>query len=145
MLVCSHTLSFSSSLEFLYHCTHVHLPFPAAHILSHDPSLLPAVIHALCDRDPIVSRHAQRMKQSPLSPLKTSSLTVCLRFTKLLYAKLVHEQYSPPRSCGFAVTPPGDPLHRAHDLGMKLVSLATFVHNIVPWMMVNFIYHFLLH
>ncbi len=115
--------SFSGSLDFLYHCTHVHLPLPVAHVLSHDPSLLPTIVHALCDRDPVVSRHAQSMIHSPLSPLKHSSVTVCVRFTKLLYAKLVHEQYSPPpRKCGFTVTPPGDPLHRSHDLGMKLVS-----------------------
>lgn len=101
-------------------------------MLTHDPSLLPAVVHALCDRDPLVSRHAQRMKHSPLSPLKHSSLTMCVKLTKLLYAKLVHEQYSPPRNCGFTVAPPGDPLHRAHDLGMKLVRL--FVNILIAYM-----------
>ncbi len=90
-------------------------------MISHDPQLLATAVHALCDREPTDSSLARRKTLSILSPLSHSSVTVTVRFTKLLYAKLAHEPYSPPRNCGFTVLPPGDPRHRSHDLGMKLV------------------------
>lgn len=91
--------------------------------MSHDPQLVPAVVHALCERDPSDTQACRGIADSAFSPVKYPSLMVDVRFTKLLYAKLLHQQFSAPRNGGFSVPPPSNPQHRACDLGMKLVRI----------------------
>lgn len=123
MFTHTHTHSFSESLAFLYHTAHCRLPLPAAHVISHDPHLVALAVHALCDRDPTPSL-PHSTAHTTLFPLTHPSVTMPVQFTKLLYAKLVHEQFCPPRNSGFTVPPPGASEHRSHDLGVKLVSVS---------------------
>lgn len=43
-------------------------------------------------------------------------------FPRILYAKLLHEQFNSPWGHSHPLPPTSSPLHRPHVLGMKLVS-----------------------
>ena len=48
-------------------------------------------------------------------------------FTRCLYAKLLHQRFNPPPRSGFELAPPTSHAHKAHDLGVKLVSVSTML------------------
>ena len=103
------------------------MPLPVAHVMSHDPQLVSAAVHALCNRDPIDMKACQRMAH--FSPCNNSSVMAGIKFTKCLYAQLLYQRFSPPRKGGFNVPPVGNQHHTACELGMKLVSLSIFHSN----------------
>ena len=95
--------------------------------MSHDPQLVSAAVHSLCDRDPVDMQACQRMTH--FSPRVHSSTMAGVKFTRCLYAQLLHQRFSCPRNSGFNVPPAGNQHHTACDLGMKLVSLS--IHDVV--------------
>jgi len=116
-------LRFADSKHSLYHMAHCYLPLSAAHVISHDPRVLPAAVHALCER----GRDTVRGSPQVFSPVPRGCVMRAVRFTKLLYAMLNQHQLSAPRGSGFNIPPPGNPNHKSHDLGMKLVSHMTLM------------------
>ena len=90
--------------------------------MSHDPQLVSAAVHSLCDRDPI-DMHACR-KMNYFSPRKCSSVMTGIKFTRCLYAQLLNQRFNCPRNSGFYMPPAGDRRHAACDMGMKLVSIS---------------------
>ena len=92
-----------------------------AHVISHDPQLVSAAVHALCDRDPIDMQACRRMNY--FSPRKHSSVLTGAKFTKCLYAQLLNQRFSCPRNSGFNIPPPSSSQqHAVCEMGMKLVS-----------------------
>ena len=65
--------SFPACLKSSLHRTHCYLPCPAAHVMSHDPQLVAAAVHALCERDPADMKVCRRMEC--FSPSRHSSVT----------------------------------------------------------------------
>lgn len=121
LLVNSYCLfRFSTELGSRLHFAHCFVPAPVAHVMSHDPQLVSAAVHALCDRDPIDMKACQKM--SHFSPRKHSSVLTGVKFTRCLYAKLLNQRFSPPRNSGFSIPPTSDQQHTAREMGMKLVS-----------------------
>lgn len=88
--------------------------------MSHDPQLVSAAVHALCDRDPLDMQACQRMVH--FSPREHAMLMTGVKFTKCLYAQLLHQRFSSPRNNGFNLPPVGNQRYKACELGMKLVS-----------------------
>ena len=89
-------------------------------MISHDPQILSAAVHALCDRDPNDMVYCRQLKH--FSPSSHSCVMTEVKFTRYLYAQLLNERFNTPRNGGFTVPPVGNPRHKACDLGMKLVS-----------------------
>ena len=89
--------------------------------MSHDPQLVSAAVHALCDRDPVDMQACQRMNY--FSPHKHACVLTGVKFTRCLYAKLLNQRFSCPRNSGFSVPPTGNQRHAACEMGMKLVSI----------------------
>ena len=57
-------------------------------------------------------------------PSLTHSLSISLQvmFTRLLYAKLLHQKFTSTWGRGHTLPPSSSPLHTPHTVGMKLVS-----------------------
>lgn len=64
--------SFPGCLQTSLHRAHCYLPCPATHVISHDPHLVPAAVHALCDRDPSDMQACRQM--NCFSPAHHSSV-----------------------------------------------------------------------
>lgn len=78
---------------------HATLPLPrkVAHILRANPSYIAPVVEAFYLRDPISIRLLQPEKSKiPLVFTPEDFVTVSVRFTKVLYAQLLGQQWSPP-------------------------------------------------
>ena len=112
---------FSPDLGSLLHFAHCYVPVPVAHVMSHDPQLVSAAVHALCDRDPIDMQACRRMIHFP--PRQHTSVLTGVNFTRCLYAKLLNQRFSCPRNCGFNIPPSTSQQHAACEMGMKLVSV----------------------
>ena len=46
-----------------------------------------------------------------------------IRFTRCLYAQLSQQPFTPDRRSGWALPPISHPQYKAHELGLKLVSI----------------------
>jgi hypothetical protein len=78
---------------------HATLPLPrkVAHILHANPSYIAPVVEAFYLRDPISIRLLQPDKSRiPLVFVPEDFVTVSVRFTKVLYAQLLGQQWNPP-------------------------------------------------
>ncbi|CAO2656421.1 Nn.00g052240.m01.CDS01 [Neocucurbitaria sp. VM-36] len=78
---------------------HATLPLPrkVAHILHISPSYIAPVVEAFYLRDPISTRLLQPEKsKTPLAFMPEEFVDVSVRFTKVLYAQLLGQQWSPP-------------------------------------------------
>ncbi|KAF2827617.1 SGT1-domain-containing protein [Ophiobolus disseminans] len=78
---------------------HATLPLPrkVAHILHTNPSYIAPVVEAFYLRDPISIRLLQPVKSKiPLMFTPEDFVEVSVRFTKVLYAQLLGQQWSPP-------------------------------------------------
>lgn len=80
--------SFPAAIETSQHRTHCYVPWPVGHVMSHDPSLISAVVHTLCDRGPTEMKTVQSMKH--LSPATHSSVMIQVTPppTEILYCSL---------------------------------------------------------
>ena len=132
-IICTHLIifllpsRFSRDLGSQLHFAHCYVPTPVAHVMSHDPQLISAAVHALCDRDPIDMQACQKMTY--FSPRKHKSVMTGIKFTRCLYAKLLNQRFSSPRNSGFSVPPSNSLRHAACEMGMKLVSLGVYFHS----------------
>lgn len=109
---------FPCGVQTSLHRAHCFLPYPVAYVLSHDPHLVAAAVHAFCDRDHNDLQACRKMEY--FSAAKHVCITAKVDFTRCLYAKLLKQHFSVPRNSGFKILPSSHPDHKAYDLGMKL-------------------------
>ncbi|XP_033115005.1 protein ecdysoneless homolog [Anneissia japonica] len=98
------------------HRARCYLPAKAATVLQHYPSLVAQAAQAFCHRDPIDMKACRFMKFFPPEDLVLSQV----KFTRCLYAELVHHRFQPPLRSGWKIPSSSSPKHKSHDLGIKL-------------------------
>ncbi|KAF1844086.1 SGT1 family protein-like protein Sgt1 [Cucurbitaria berberidis CBS 394.84] len=104
---------------------HATLPLPrkVAHILHISPPYIAAIVEAFYLRDPISVRLLQpEQSKTPLTFPPEDFVDVSVRFTKVLYAQLLGQQWSPPGSWDSALetlTKSGKPSEKA-EMGIKM-------------------------
>ncbi|CAG8433446.1 1783_t:CDS:10 [Diversispora eburnea] len=96
------------------HHARCHIPRSIAHILYNNPQLIAPAVEAFYTRDPIALKACQKMEKFHPS----TSITVTVKFTKTLYAQIVHQNFNPPKP--FKLPPRTSNKFPAAELGMKL-------------------------
>lgn len=100
-----------------YHHCRLFLPAPLALALRSKPSLVAHAVRAFYYRDPSDTKHLQAM--SRFDPTHHTGFYCRVRFTRCLYAQLLHQNFLPPNN-KFSLPSTDDPLWKAASLGMKL-------------------------
>ena len=80
--------SFPAAIETNLHRANCYLPWPVGHMMSCDPSLVAATVHALCDRGPEEMRAARSMKYFSPSTY-TSLMTQVVQYLRLGWAVFI--------------------------------------------------------
>lgn len=95
------------------HYAHAYLPVRLAKIIQVQPHLIANATRAFCLRD------ALEMKAVKNIPHFSSDQKIIqrIKFTKCLYAMLMSNQFVHP-----SIPPPTHPDHKAHSIGVRLVS-----------------------
>lgn len=89
--------SYPSAISENQHHATLPVPRKVAHILHTNPSYISAAVEAFYLRDPISLRLLQPEKsKTPLIFKPTDFVAVSIRFTKVLYAQLLGQHWSPP-------------------------------------------------
>lgn len=96
------------------------LPLPAALALASAPWLVSRAVEALCARDALSMRAAAKM--SRLAPGAHPPVLATVRFSRCLYAQLLAQRFTPPRSAGFELPAPSHAAHARASLSAKLVA-----------------------
>ncbi|RHZ61180.1 hypothetical protein Glove_349g126 [Diversispora epigaea] len=96
------------------HHARCHIPRSISHILYHNPQLIAPAVEAFYTRDPIALKACQKMEKFPPS----TSITATVKFTKTLYAQIIHQKFNPPKP--FKLPPRTSNKFPAAELGMKL-------------------------
>ncbi|EDW78791.1 uncharacterized protein Dwil_GK12519 [Drosophila willistoni] len=107
--------------HFSIHQQIVELPQNAAGLLKMRPSLVSAAVRAFCDRDSLDSKALRSMRYFPP---ESKRVRTNVRFTRCLYAMLMHSQYTPERRLGWQLTDSLSQPERYKEqlLGVKLAS-----------------------
>ena len=106
-----------------HHNCRVLLPMLAARLLRADPSLVALAVAALFYRDPDVAEEVTALRTMPRVTPTRRPLMTRVRFSRLLFAQLLHEQWLPARGAPFnPLSAPPHPLARATSLGAKLAA-----------------------
>ncbi|KAJ4365933.1 hypothetical protein N0V83_008555 [Neocucurbitaria cava] len=106
---------------------HATLPLPrkVAHILHISPSYIAPVVEAFYLRDPVSTRLLQaEQSKTPLAFPPEDFVDVSVRFTKVLYAQLLGQQWSPPAPWDAALESlikSGKPSEKA-EVGIKVAA-----------------------
>ncbi|KAH8296050.1 hypothetical protein KR054_001089 [Drosophila jambulina] len=107
--------------HFSIHRQVLELPQSAAQLLKQQPRLVSAAVRAFCDRDSLDTKALRSMRYFPPEARR---LRTNVRFTRCLYAMLMHQQYVPERRLGWnltdAVSQPE--LYKEQLMGVKLAS-----------------------
>lgn len=98
------------------HRSNAFVPLSVARLLHHNPSWVAASVHAFCNRDPIDLKTIRAMKFFP----PENRVYTAVRFSKCLYAMLLHQQYLPDRRTGWQLPPKTNEDHKEAVLGMRL-------------------------
>ncbi|XP_017023180.1 protein ecdysoneless [Drosophila kikkawai] len=107
--------------HFSIHRQVLELPQSAAQLLKQQPRLVSAAVRAFCDRDSLDTKALRTMRYFPP---EAKRLRTNVRFTRCLYAMLMHQQYVPEKRLGWnltdAVSQPE--LYKEQLMGVKLAS-----------------------
>jgi hypothetical protein len=114
--IMSRTEKYRSDMQSCLHHAHCRLPLLAAHVIHYQPQLVAAAVHALSERLPSDMKICQKMPT--FRPGECVTRRVAL--SKFLYAKLLYENFNPPRHSGFKLPAESHSEYSAHELGMKL-------------------------
>lgn len=98
------------------HTATIYVPLAVASILKQKPSLISHAVLAFCNRDPIDQKVLRAMRYFPPEERVYTSV----RFTKCLYAMLMHNQFIPDRRTGWNLPATSATEHKAHMLGIKV-------------------------
>lgn len=107
--------------HFSIHRQVVELPQSAAQLLKQQPRLVSAAVRAFCDRDSLDTKALRTMRYFPP---EAKRLRTNVRFTRCLYAMLMHQQYVPEKRLGWNLTDAvSEPeLYKEQLMGVKLAS-----------------------
>ncbi|KAL4240442.1 hypothetical protein ACF0H5_001234 [Mactra antiquata] len=98
------------------HYSHCYIPASIAAILDEKPQLIAPAVRAFYYRDPIDLKCCRTFKYfRPGTRVMNRT-----RFTRCLYAQLVHQNFQPDKRSGWVMPTTSSPKFRSHDLGMKL-------------------------
>ncbi|RPA93609.1 SGT1-domain-containing protein [Choiromyces venosus 120613-1] len=95
------------------HYAEVLVPRTCAMVLHEAPESIAAAVEAFYLRDPISLKSLKSMSHFPPSDM----VTISAKFTKVLYAQLVSQEFEPPTGSGFKFSPD---MPNANTIGMKL-------------------------
>lgn len=98
------------------HRANAYVPVNVARLLTENPNWVAASVHAFCNRDPIDLKTIRAMKYFP----PEHRVYTPVRFTKCLYAMLLHQQYLPDRRTGWQLPAKLHPDYKEAVLGMRL-------------------------
>jgi len=96
------------------HHARCHIPRGVAHALYQNPQLVAPAVEAFYTRDPVALKACQKMEKFPPS----TSITVTVKFTKILYAQIVSQRFYPPKP--FKLPASTSKNLKTAELGMKL-------------------------
>uniref|UniRef100_A0A336LLL9 CSON010150 protein n=1 Tax=Culicoides sonorensis TaxID=179676 RepID=A0A336LLL9_CULSO len=99
-----------------HHIATLYVPLAIASILKNRPNLLSAAVLAFCNRDPIDQKVLRAMRYFPPEERVYTSV----KFTKCLYAMLMHNHFIPDRRTGWNLPSVKAPEHKAHLNGIKV-------------------------
>lgn len=102
-----------------HHTAIIYVPLAVASILKHRPSLISNAVLAFCNRDVINQKVLRAMRHFP--PEKRVYTSV--KFTKCLYAMLLHSYFIPDRFTGWNLPAKDMAEHKAHLLGIKVSNI----------------------
>lgn len=105
------------ALTHNYHHCNLLVPEPLALALRNTPQLVAPAVRSFYFRDQSDLKHLRVMKR--FDPRHHKAVMCRVRFTRCLFAQLLHQQFSPPTK-GFVIPVPGDVHCKAATLGMKL-------------------------
>ncbi|XP_055843533.1 protein ecdysoneless [Episyrphus balteatus] len=99
------------------HTQIAHLPIGVASILAQRPSLIAPACRAFCERDPIDMKACRAMRFFP----PEDRVRTAVKFTRCLYAMLMHSSYVPDRRTGWNLAAATSPEEYKEDLlGVKI-------------------------
>lgn len=105
-----------ASVKSHQHLNNAFVPVAVARLLHKNPNWVAASVQAFCNRDPIDLKSIRAMKYFP----PENRVYAPVRFTKCLYAMLLHQQYLPDRRTGWQLPPKTHEDHKEAVLGMRL-------------------------
>ncbi|BFF99019.1 protein ecdysoneless [Drosophila madeirensis] len=97
----------------------VEVPHSAAQLLKTRPQLVASAVRAFCDRD---NEDIKALRTMKFFPPEAARVRTNVRFTRCLYAMVMHNQYTPERRLGWKITDEvSQPeLYKEQILGVKL-------------------------
>ncbi|XP_055911872.1 protein ecdysoneless [Eupeodes corollae] len=99
------------------HTQVAHLPIGVASILAQRPSLIAPACRAFCERDPIDMKACRAMRFFP----PEDRVRTAVKFTRCIYAMLMHSAYVPDRRTGWNLASATSPEEYKEDLlGVKI-------------------------
>lgn len=102
-----------------HHIATIYVPLAVASILKHRPDFISHAVLAFCNRDLIDQKVLRAMRYFPPEERVYTSV----RFTKCLYAMLMHNHFIPDRRTGWNLPASNMAEHRAHLIGVKVRTL----------------------
>lgn len=110
------TKDFPSDISKFLHRTTIYVPVAIAKILDKTPQLIAPAIQAFCNRDVVDMKACRAMKYFP----PENRVYCSVKFTKCLYAMLVHNNYVPDRRIGWKLPDINSKEYKAHNLGVRV-------------------------
>lgn len=107
---------FQTNLDDNFHHELAYVPVAVAALLRHNPQLIAPSVQAFCYRDPIDMKACRAMRYFP----PENRVLTRVKFTKCLYAMLMHNNYMPDRRTGWQMPPPSSSDFKASLIGVKL-------------------------
>lgn len=98
------------------HQTTIYVPIGVAKILRAKPQLIAAAVRSFCNRDDLDLKTCRAMRYFP----PEERVYCSVKFTKCLYAMIMHTQYMPDRRIGWKLPIQTDPNYKSHLLGIKI-------------------------
>lgn len=110
--------NFPDNISESFHHQVVFVPVAVAALLQHSPQLIAPAVQAFCYRDPIDMKACRAMRYFP----PENRVYTRVKFTKCLYAMLMHNNYQPDRRTGWQIPQATSAEYKSHMLGVKLAS-----------------------
>ncbi|XP_066138767.1 protein ecdysoneless isoform X1 [Euwallacea fornicatus] len=108
--------NFPHKIKDTQHFATVYVPTAVAAILQSQPSFISAAVQAFINRDTVDMKACRAMKYFP----PEQRVKTRVKFTKCLYAMLLHSKYVPEKKIGWNLPAVGTDEYRQHLLGVKV-------------------------
>ncbi|CAG9771096.1 unnamed protein product [Ceutorhynchus assimilis] len=107
---------YPDNIKSNFHHATVYVPTALAAILNAKPNLISGAIQAFCNRDPVDMKACRAMKYFP----PEQRVKTRVKFTRCLYAMLLHSKYVPDRKVGWNLPPTTSKDYKEQSLGVKI-------------------------